>query len=46
VVGKTLDRGVAVLIGQAIGTLMHEQELRTSWSAATGGCPARTWSTA
>jgi len=27
VVGKTLDRGVAVLLGQAIGTLMHEREL-------------------
>lgn len=27
VVGKTLDRGVASLLGQAIGTLMHEREL-------------------
>lgn len=26
VVGKTLDRGVAVLLGHAIGTLMHERE--------------------
>ena len=27
-VGKTLDAGVAELIGQAIGSLMHEQGLR------------------
>ncbi len=28
VVGKTLDRNVAEIIGQSVGSLMHEQELR------------------
>ena len=47
VVGKTLDAGIAELIGQSIGSLMQRaRACATSWSAATAACPARTWSTA
>ena len=41
VVGVTLDANIARLIGQAIGSLMHERTSARSWSAATAGCPRR-----
>ena len=41
VVGQTLDAGIAELLGQSIGSLMHSTACSTSSSAATAACPAR-----